>query len=133
MVGSWSDCTQIVTGTFLGLAVISASLRTGFHIKQRGKLFVDDYLVLLAICCAVIAGSILYYLCPKLYIVETLNANPADFILFSKSELLPLFNLLRWLNSFTGVVWTAYYLIKWSFLAFFRLLIRDVSRGLNWF
>ncbi|KAF2109709.1 hypothetical protein BDV96DRAFT_691710 [Lophiotrema nucula] len=35
---------QALTGTFFTLAVLAVILRTTFHIKTRGKLFVDDYL-----------------------------------------------------------------------------------------
>ena len=50
--------------------------------------------------------------------------------MFTKSELLSMLNLTKWLNIFLAFAWTANFAIKLSFLGFFRNLIRNVSKRL---
>ncbi|KAF2468323.1 uncharacterized protein BDR25DRAFT_373379 [Lindgomyces ingoldianus] len=118
-------------GTFTGLAVIAVTSRIFFHIRKRGKLFIDDLLVILAACCLMISTGFIYYMQPRMYMTATLAASLRNVALFTKSEMQSLPGLLRWNNLFLIFSWTSLMAIKMSFMALFWILIRDVSRRLT--
>ncbi|PVH94422.1 hypothetical protein DM02DRAFT_661042 [Periconia macrospinosa] len=127
---------EAIAGLFTAITLVAACSRIVYYYSTRGKLFADDILIIFATCCLVIATGFLYYVSPRLFMMEALNVDSANFVLYSKREIMSLFGMLKWLNLFLSFVWTANYAVKLSFLVFFRGLIRDVSRGLSiawWF
>lgn len=105
--------------------------------KKRRSLFLDDYLVLCAMA-SLIAQTACTYTSLDLIFTETvLSTDPMNIVLFTRGQVLDLAdNFLKWSNILQALGWTTLYLIKVSFLAFFKVLTRDVSRGLTiywWF
>ena len=89
--------------------------------------------MLFAASCLVIDTAVLYFIAPRIFILETLAFNPINIFLFTKSEILSSIGVVKWVNIYLAFVWTANYAIKWSFLAFFKILIRGVSKHLQRF
>lgn len=115
----------------IGLAAVIG--RIVLYTKNRGKLYLDDYLVLFAAVCLVVESTILLYYCDMIYTIVLLMLNPLDIFQFGRLEILEVLDFLKWTNVFLVFSWTANYAIKFSFLAFFRVLVRGVSRRLNWY
>lgn len=84
---------------------------------------------------SLISGTgVLYHYCDKMFRLEAINTDPT--VMFSLPEILELIYANKWFDIFIALMWTATFAIKASFLAFFRNLIRDVSRRLDryyWF
>ena len=118
-----------MVGVFFGIAVLVALLRCILRIKLRGKLFLDDFLVAFAVICLLIATALLYHFTERLYMLEAINIDPN--VLFTIPEMLPLLDMLKWIDIFLAFIWTATFAIKFSFLAFFKSLIKNVSARLD--
>jgi len=114
----------------MGLAVLAATIRIIFHVHKRGKLLIDDFLVIFATCCLIIARSFIYNMRTWMYMTAVLAINPKNAALFTKSGMESLPGLLKWNNLFLVFSWPAITAVKMSFLAIFWILIRDVSRRL---
>ncbi|KAF1993796.1 hypothetical protein P154DRAFT_540088 [Amniculicola lignicola CBS 123094] len=54
-------------------------------------------------------------------------------IFFDDVLMIPLLNTTKWIDIYPAFIWTATFAIKFSFLAFFKGLIRDVSVKLTWY
>jgi hypothetical protein len=120
-------------GIFMAIGIAAVIVRTILHTKNRGKLYLDDYLVLFAAACLVVESAVLLRYCDLIYTIVLLMLDPTDIVLFGRLEILEVLRFLTWNNVFLVFSWTANYAIKFSFLAFFRVLVRGVSRRLNWY
>jgi hypothetical protein len=118
---------------FTAVATIAVAVRVMVHIHKRRRLFVDDYFVLFATACLLVETGILYHILDTMYVETMLAKDPMNIFLFTRSQVLELLPFLKWNNIYMSFAWTANYAIKVSFLAFFRVLLRDVSRRLNWY
>ncbi|PVH97472.1 hypothetical protein DM02DRAFT_684903 [Periconia macrospinosa] len=122
-----------LVGIFTGVAVLAASTRIFFNVRKRGKLFVDDMFAILATCCLIASTGFIYYIHDWMYIAAAMASNPKkNGALYTKTEIASLRGLLKWNNLFFFFAWTCITAVKFSFLALFWLLIRDVSRPLLW-
>lgn len=69
-----------------------------------------------------------------MYVVETVNSNPT--VIFTAAELIELLDTPKWVFIYFAMGWTTIFAIKFSFLVFFRPLVRNLSRWLEiyyWF
>jgi len=123
---------QILIGTFAGFGTAAVAVRVFLHIRNRGKLFLDDYFVIFANACLLVETGALYYALDMIYVATVISHNPADIALFSRKQILRTFDgLLKWNNIYLSFAWTTNYAIKISFLAFFYTLIGNISRALS--
>lgn len=120
-----------MVGFFTALSTLAAIMRITFRLVTRRKLFLDDWLVLVATAAFLSATGVLFRYQDKIYLGEALMRS-VD-VAFTPMELLSLTDLMKWNDIFLCLAWTANFAIKYSFLAFFHSLIKDVSRGLNRF
>lgn len=126
--------SKITVGVFCGLATLLCAFRFGLRLKLRHKLFIDDAFVLVGLLSLISATGVLYHYMESMFRLEAINLDPT--VVFSLSEILQLIYANKWFDIYLALMWTATFAIKASFLAFFRNLIRDVSRRLErywWF
>jgi hypothetical protein len=116
---------------FFGLIVVSAVVRCVIRSRIRGKIFFDDVLVIVGAAYLIAATGVLYYFKDRLYMIDAVNTDST--VVFSIVEMLPLLNALIYFDIFLAFIWTAMFAIKFSFLAFYRSLIRNVSVQLSRF
>ena len=107
------------------LAILLALSRFLLRLRQRYKLFVDDFLVLFSVVNLITATGALYKLCDDMYVHEALMFDKS--IVFAPSEIEPLLISYKWYNIYVAFIYTAIYSIKFSFLSFFYGLVRDYS------
>ncbi|MCJ1263648.1 hypothetical protein MMC22_003518 [Lobaria immixta] len=109
-----------VIGAFFGLALIMATARTVIRVQKFGRVFVDDYFFFLAVVCLIASNGIYFWMVPSVYNFAAMPARleplPADFI---KSATLANIAYVP-----TDLAWTTVFAVKFSFLFFFRNLIR---------
>jgi hypothetical protein len=128
---------EVFVGLLTGLGTVSVVLRTYLHIKNRGKLFLDDWLVIFANICLLVETGLLYHIIDMVYVETVVSTNPTDIVLFTRGQVMQMFTgMLKWNNIYLPFAWTTNYAIKLSFLALFDVLISNVTRGLRiywWF
>ena len=105
-------------GVFFGLATICVLLRIGIRLHDRRRLFLDDAFLAFALLSLCTATGILWVLIGPTFYYETHE----HFIKRSKTGV-----------ALVSLTWTTIFATKWSFLSFFRLLIRGVSWRLTCF
>ena len=124
-------------GTLCAIAVTAVAVRITIHIRKRATLFLDDYIVILAAACLAVQTGLLYHTMDMMYMQNNLAKDPRNILLYTRPEMIELTSdYLRLNNAFIICAWTTNYLIKASFLVFFRGLLKNVSMKLNiywWF
>lgn len=93
----------------------------------RRPLALDDYLLFLAFCFLTAVTGLIYYLIDGLYLSTALLSDPALYFQLSQGQINQVLNQSLVQNVFLALAWTATFLVKFSFLAFFRQLIRNVA------
>jgi len=117
---------QALIGVFYGIAVSAASIRLILQIKIHRRLYLDDYFLLFA-CACLTAGTVLGYASVgSLYFSQDLNYNPTHFfyLLAKHVDIAAHINKYQRLYySYPALLWTAIFVVKFGYLAFFRRLI----------
>lgn len=114
---------------FFSLAALSVIGRMITRIYTRRRLDLDDGFLLFALLCLSACTGLVYVSCQKIFVIEAIQVDPT-------------FNLppdpyqvsfaMRWtLHSFTCIIWTTVFAVKFSFLALFRLLIRRLPKAIT--
>lgn len=76
----------------------------------------------------------LYHMLNLTYVETAISKDISNVVLFTRGDVVALMNDYLMLdNIYMSFAWTTNYVIKLSFLALFRQLVRDVSRRLNWY
>ncbi|GME40233.1 integral membrane [Neofusicoccum parvum] len=121
---------EVNIGLFTGLALVTVLIR--FYIRGRHirKMLLDDYLLVLGAACLVVSMSMLYWYSPQLFVVEALNTIPNK-VIVTMDEVMPLLDGNKKIQTFLGTNWTAIYAVKFSFLAYFWALVRNISPRLK--
>lgn len=117
-----------ILGGLFGIAMIAAAARTALRLKQHGRLFFDDSLLLVA-CIFLTAGTIITYLVtPSLYVPYS------DFRLFHPNEFQRrVIWFQRMVFAFISLTWVVIFAVKLSFMYFFRGLVdRLTNMVLYW-
>lgn len=115
---------------FFGIAILSATARTAIRVRINHRLELDDGFLALACVCFVATTILLYKMLPDIYLFEALEYEPESLI--SLSEAVEAFQKVVWFersdSAYLFVTWSAIFLVKASFLTFFRHLIDRVGR-----
>lgn len=117
-----------------GLAFFVAFVRLALRLKFRKKLLLDDVFVLAGVISLAVSIGVLTQYYETLFKTEALNTDPT--VKFSYDEALPMLEAPKLFDTYLAFLWTSVYAIKFSFLVFFRTLIKNVSRKLDiyyWF
>lgn len=111
------------------LALITVGGRIAMRFFTRRKLFLDDYFLLMAMPCVVVATSVLQWGVEGLFIYKSLMSNEA--IVLDVDDLNELVRVSKVTSIFVDMSWTAIFCVKFSFLALFHVLIKNVSAHLS--
>lgn len=114
----------------VALAICMASARLVVRFRLRRKLYLDDFLVLIAVVMMIGTAGIFHVVSDGLYLYRALT-KPNPVIVLNPSELGLLMAVNSYTLSFCETSWTAIFCIKFSFLSLFHTLIRNLSTGLT--
>ncbi|MCJ1350998.1 MAG: hypothetical protein MMC33_000980 [Icmadophila ericetorum] len=120
---------KVATGVLLGVATVLAIARTVIRFCRFRTLHVDDYFLFFATVALVIGTILLYSSIQGVYAVLNIElgneAPPMDFV----QQLI----LIEKINAAASVfLWLAIFGVKFSFLFFFRQLVRNVRPYIVW-
>ncbi|KAK2611025.1 hypothetical protein N8I77_004408 [Diaporthe amygdali] len=119
---------RATAGVFYGIAVLSVLARGVIRFTTRRNLALDDYLLFAAFAFLTTVTALVYYLLDSIYLATAVERNPAVFFQFSQKQTQQLLSQALNENIFLLLAWTTTFLVKFSFLAFFKQLIRNVER-----
>ncbi|KAG8157104.1 hypothetical protein KVR01_013094 [Diaporthe batatas] len=119
---------RVTAGVFYGVAVLSVIARGVIRITTRHQLALDDYLLFVAFAFLTAVIGLVYYLLDSIYLATAVERNPAIFFQFSQKQTQQLLSQALNENIFLIMAWTTTFFVKFSFLAFFRQLIRNVGK-----
>lgn len=120
---------QALIGVFYGLAVTAASVRLILQIRIHRRLYLDDYFLLFACVCLTAGTALGYTNVASLYFVQGLNYNPTHFYYLLAKHVDIAANINKYERlyySYPALLWTAIFVVKFAYLAFFRRLIDRV-------
>ena len=124
-----TSCTQAVVSTFFGIAVIAALSRTVIRLYKFRRIYVDDVFLFLAVTALISSVGLFYASIPGLFMLE-------HFVL---GKVLPPFNLFQIAvdtatYAITALImaWTTIFAVKFSFLFYFRTLLKRTHKLRNW-
>lgn len=95
------------------------------QVYSRSRLYLDDYLVIIALLCLCAGTGLVYAFCQSIFVTQAVKGDPS--IIIPPDEYDNLAHTFAILDSFLCVMWTSIFAVKLTFLALFRLLIRRVS------
>lgn len=121
------DCFQVTAGLFYGIAVISVVVRGAIRVITRRKFALDDYFLFVAFAFLTAVTGLIYYLLDGIYVSTAVESNPVLIFRISSAQVNLILNQALNENIFLALAWTTTFLVKFSFLAFFRQLIRNVN------
>lgn len=112
-------------GALLGVATIVAAARLIIRIYVFRRLYVDDYLFLLSVAAVISSSGLFFALTGPLYYAEQIQAGLA----------LPSLNFLESIVQTANIAyaaealaWVTVYAVKFSFLFYFRSLIKRIQK-----
>ncbi len=115
-------------GALFGLSVISVFARIGIRIHTYRKLSVDDYFILAALLSLSAITALAYKTCDYLFLGRALERDSSLIFKISSDLFNGLLNVsVQYTQAFIALSWTAIFFVKFSFLAFFKRLIRQVE------
>lgn len=128
----FADVYKAASITLFVISIIIAIARTAIRLRYQRRLFVDDAILLVAIVCLCAAMTLLLVFAPSLYAVEAFITGSSAMI--SPEELVeievqlerPFVKFLKLSDTYYVMTWTSIFAVKFSFLFFFRVLIRRV-------
>lgn len=118
---------QVTAGLFYGIAALSVCARGAIRFMTRRPLALDDYLLFVAFGFLTGVTGLVYWLIDTLYVSTAVVNAPVLFFQLSSAQITQILNQALLQNIFLALAWTTTFLVKFSFLAFFRQLIRNVA------
>ena len=116
-------------GTFFGIAILTSTTRTAIRIHKFRRLHIDDYFLFLAVAALIGATGLLIGSTSTIYyFTASLGGQavpPADFL--QKAA-----NIATYATIAELLSWTTIYAVKFSFLFYFRSLIKRLPRLCIW-
>ncbi|KAH8744395.1 hypothetical protein F5883DRAFT_590148 [Diaporthe sp. PMI_573] len=119
---------RATAGVFYGIAVLSVLARGVIRYTTRRQLALDDYFLFAAFAFLTTVIALVYHLLDPIYLATAVERNPAIFFQFSQEQVEQLLSQALNENIWLVLAWTTTFLVKFSFLAFFKHLIRNVER-----
>lgn len=114
---------------FFGLAVISVIARVFIRLHTRRALAWDDAFLGLGVVCLSAATGIAYKECDNLFLSSALQQDPTEAFRLDSVTLNNLLDTsLPYLDAFLALAWTTIFAVKFSFLIFFKQLIRRLVK-----
>jgi hypothetical protein len=113
----------------VALALVMIIARLVVRFKTRRRLFIDDYFILIAVPCAIASGALVHVMGDGLYLYRSITV-PNPVVSLNFEEIGILLPVSTYTLSFVETSWTAIFCVKFSFLALFHGLIKNISRRL---
>ncbi|VUC29378.1 unnamed protein product, partial [Clonostachys rosea] len=119
---------KVSVGVLFGISMASALARAAIRLKMRQGLWLDDYLLFFAALLLIANVGFMYYICDEIYLATVVRADSTLIFQLPAAELTHMIDHAVQENAATLILaWTATFFVKFSFLAFFKMLIRQVA------
>lgn len=120
--------TQVAIGVLFSLSVVSVFARIGIRFHSSRKLSLDDCFVLVGLVSLSAVTALAYKTCNSVFLTSAVERDPRLILRLSPDAIGDLLKgTVQYLDAFIVLCWTAVFSVKFSFLAFFRHLIRRVE------
>ncbi|ORY70234.1 uncharacterized protein BCR38DRAFT_503520 [Pseudomassariella vexata] len=120
---------KITVGVCFGLALLSVVARAVIRLRTRRQLSLDDYLIFLAAAFLSAATGLMYHLCDEFYLSTAIQKDMSIVFRLDLQQFNAIvINAVQENATFLIIAWTTTFFVKFSFLAFFKGLIRLVDR-----
>lgn len=121
---------QAASITLFTISIMLTIARTAIRLRYQKRLFADDVFLLMAVLCLCAALTLLVIFSSSMYLIEAFVTNSPTLELPPDPLEQQLFKYLRLSDAYYIMTWTTIFAVKFSFLFFFRVLIRRV-RGVT--
>lgn len=117
-----------MAGALFGVACLAAIARTVIQLKKRRPLSVDDAFFAFSCVCLCASTILLYQLMSGLYFDQKVVSDPSAVSFKMAIKIIPeLLKVQRLSYAHLTLTWTAIFSVKFSFLFFFKLLIKRLT------
>ena len=117
------EAYKVVSSTFCALAITGAISRTVIRTLNHQLRLLDDFLLLLACICLITSTVLLNEAAPTLYTIGLFGRTGLAVSIPKALIIQFISKIQRYSYPFGTLIWTTIFLVKFSYLAFFRLLI----------
>lgn len=103
------------------------------RISNRGKLQLDDGLLIFAVCCLASSTAIMYKIAPNYYLTQALIRGDPDAVAIATPRLANLSQHYNWTVANIMLSWTSIFSVKASYFALFYPMMSVMSKRVIWF
>lgn len=125
--------TQLSLSLLFALALLALLGRILIRLTSRGKLQLDDFLLLFAVVCLSSSTAIMFKVAPNYYLTQALIRGDEDAIAIAGPRLKTLAQHYNWTVANIILSWTAVFGVKASYFALFYPMMSVMSRRVVWF
>jgi hypothetical protein len=104
--------------------------RIGIRLWSRRRLLLDDGFLILSFACLVAATAIFYVRAEVIYLVFALLRGDLVASLLASQEISVVYDQMNWSFSYITFLWTAIFMVKLCYFAFFHTLIQLTPKPL---
>jgi hypothetical protein len=104
--------------------------RIGVRLWFRRRIFLDDGILTLSFACLVSLTAIFYKRAEVVYLVFSLLRGDMVASLIASQEISVVYDQMNWSFSYITCLWTAIFMVKLCYFAFFHILIQLTPRPL---
>ena len=122
-------CIQATVSTFFGIAIVAAISRTLIRVYKFRRIYVDDYFLFLAVAALIGAVGLFYASVSELYMLEGIVTGK---VLPPSNPFQRAVDTATYATTALVVGWTAIFAVKFSFLFYFRTLIKRMHNLTVW-
>ncbi|KAF1967797.1 hypothetical protein BU23DRAFT_572950 [Bimuria novae-zelandiae CBS 107.79] len=124
---------ELSLGILCGFAVLACLGRMVIRMSSRGKLQLDDGLLIFALVCLLFSTAIMYQVAPNYYLVQALIRGDPDAEAIATPQLAKLTRHYNWTFANIVLSWTAVFGVKASYFALFYPMMTVMSKRVIWF
>lgn len=120
-------------GILFAFAILACLGRMVIRTSSRGKLQLDDALLIFAVVCLTFSTAIMYKVAPNYYLVQALIRGDPDALAVATPQLSKLTQHYNWTFANIVLSWTAVFGVKASYFALFYPMMTVMSKRVIWF
>lgn len=113
------------------LASLSFIGRIGIRVCSRNRILLDDGFLIVSFSCLVASTSIFYKRARVIYLVFSLMRGDEVVSLIASQDIGDVYNQMNWSFAYMTFLWTAIFMVKFCYFAFFHTLLQQIATEVN--
>lgn len=124
---------QLAVGFLFGLAALTCAGRIIIRLRTKGRLVLDDCLILFAFLNLIGGTVVVYDQVHNLYLEWAATRGDIVVTLMALRNMENFFEMSKWRVAYFFFLWTTIFSVKMAYFAFFRPFLRAMGRAIDYY